>query len=235
MSTASPELAPIVVLDFVETMELNEPGDAPAPIEAAVEPEPQHEVSESSERAFEPPSVAEANIAETIEAFVSPAPELAENTAAPAKQSTEAATSEVPASEPQPAEVEATTEAPSAPASDIPYVVIVPPSPISVSEPSVPATESTPSISKDTSPSSPSISSISPTLTPEPARASLVPFVSWIVSSFSTFKAFLPARRTALRWRTPVCYGVAVMCYSLTWYLSRRPPVNVELNRFNMY
>lgn len=238
VSSASPELAPTLVRDVIETIELNEPADAPAPVEPIVELEPQPEAAELSERAVEVVEIVEIITSETTDtAAPSPDPEPVQTPATAVVEPTEISTQEAPAAEQQTAavEVEAVTEAPSTPASTVPYVVVVAPSPISPPEP---ALEAAPSVSKEVPLApAPASSPASPAPAPAPSQPerSLAPLISWLHSGITALKVFMPARRTPIRWRTPMCYGIAVMCYSLTWYLARRPPVNVELSRFHMY
>jgi hypothetical protein len=231
-ASASPEPAATAVFDndseFI-TLDLDASVVPPTPTPTPTEGVPEHvlqiedcvELNESPAHAVEVVQVTEPTVtAEAVQTVSRAEPAAAE----------------------QPTlEVEAVTEAPSSPSptADVPYVVVVAPSPTAdheVSAAPVPSAEPTPSPSSPSSPkpSSSGISSSSPVLPPSSA-SSLAPILSWIQSSFATLKRVLPAHRGGIRWRTPICYGIAVACYSLTWYLSRRPPVNVDLEMFTMH
>lgn len=212
-ASASPELGPIISVDNdVDNMELNKPDEAPLHVEPPAEPEVV-EVSESPERVVE---VSKADDDTIVSATVE--------------------TETVPTAESE--DLEATTPTPTAivPPSELPYVVVVAPSPISASEPAALAEQSTPSLSSSSSKSTPSPSQHS---YPPPATSTatlLTPLTTWLHSSLTTLKHIVPVRRLReFRWRVPFCYSLAVVCYSLTWYLHRRPPQDVGISHFEMY
>ena len=202
-------------------MELNKPDEAPLPVDAPLPvnngPEPgsalvQHTkeqvaISESPERAIEVSQPEDTIVSATAETVIDAEPQL---------------TPEPKLTSPPP---------------DVPDVIIVAPS-ASTPDPPAKAEESIPSPSSK-SPSDnlypPASSTSTSTRERSRTRLELVPVVSWVRSSLATLRRLTPARRSVLRWRTPFCYSLAVVCYSLTWYLHRRPPQEVKLSYFEMY
>ena len=234
----------VVDSSFIE-LELNAPTDTlTAPFEPLMSdpdalpedatPEDEHvQLFESPERPAEVVQVEES----AVQKAEGPAASELELVQTPPIQSelTHAAAEQQP-----PSEDEVPNETTPSPASDAPYVVVVAASPISVDREvqAVPAPSAnfTPLPSSSSPSKSETSSSDVPSSPPRstPAEFAIVPIISWLQTNLTRLRTLLPTRRSSLRWRAPMCYGIAVTCYTLTWYLSRRPPVNVQLERFAM-
>ncbi|KIP03002.1 hypothetical protein PHLGIDRAFT_37634 [Phlebiopsis gigantea 11061_1 CR5-6] len=208
-ASASPALEPVAGLDNedVDQIELNTPEEAPLPASAP---------------ACEPASP-------NVE--VSPSPECTVEVSAPEE------TIDSACAEPQTMTSPSEETLHAAPALSLPNAH----APV--------AAQPTPSVSSPASPPSVAFSAaFSAALYPAPARPAPLskpapePTLSFDAPPARGVVALLHSGLTALRqlvsgravrgWRSPVAYSLVVACYSLTWWLHRRPPADVPVGFF---